>query len=68
MSASNAIESNIKETTIGQHKISKEDVQFVCLISDDDDDCEAVIMKNYNVSENVAWDIIDNLWDTYGRN
>lgn len=32
-----------------------------------DDTCEAVITENYYVNTGEAWEIIDELWNIYGR-
>jgi hypothetical protein len=42
------------------------DANFVCNKLSDDD-CQKLIMENYSVSESIAWNIIDQLWETFGR-
>ena len=32
-----------------------------------DGTCESVITENYEVNTSEAWEIVDKLWDIYGR-
>ena len=68
MTILNSNQNNIKETVVGRHTIAKEDVEFICIGSEDNDDaCELLVMQNYHVSDSLAWDIIESLRGTYGR-
>ena len=48
------------------HEITQEVIDFVCS-EESDDKCAYFVMQKLDVIECFAWEIVDYIWDNFGR-
>lgn len=52
--------------TYEEHELTQEIIDFVT-VEDSDDLCARFVSARLGIAEHVAWEVIDYIWVTYGR-